>query len=105
MAENLQYDLEGMGLSLQWKQHQSAKSSTQDIIPGVPRCFCKAGLKSHLLFHLKRFELELIKNRRVSHMLTDSPLPSLVISYKYMKKGKSNNKAAKKLSINHLKAH
>jgi len=94
-----------MGLSLQWKQQQSAKSNTQVIIPGVPRCFCQAGLRLHLLFHLKRFELELIKNKRVSHILTDSPLPSLVISYKYMKKGKSNNKAAKKLSLNHLKAY
>jgi len=39
MAENLQFDLEGLGLLLQWKYHQSAESSTLSVIPGVSRCF------------------------------------------------------------------
>ena len=37
ITENLQYDLEGMGLSLQRKQHQSAESSTRSHYPRSPQ--------------------------------------------------------------------
>lgn len=101
-VEDLFMDLEDTGLVARWKRHQSAESSSQIIIPAVPRDHCPHGIKEQLLWHLKDIEVKLITKGKVDHNLIDTPLAQFEIDFKNTKKGRSRNSHEAKLSLNNL---
>lgn len=102
VVDNIAWDLQGTGLSLKWKPHQSAESSTQIIIMGVPRAFCYQGVQEQLEHHLKETEKRLISKGKLDLDNYDKPLPQMVISWKQNKKGKNKNQREARLSLNNI---
>ena len=102
--EHLELDLEESGITLREKPHQSAESSNQVGIIGIPKGFCLKGLNYAISIHLKILEQKLVRQGKASAEMYDKPLAPMVMNFRFQKKGKSRNAEEKRLSLNNLPA-
>ncbi len=66
-CEALAWDMTGLGLQVQWKEHQSAESSAQVLLMNVPPVLECGGVESKILWHLHEIEKKLLKMGDFTH--------------------------------------
>ncbi len=101
-SEEIGWDISDTGLQIQFKEHQSADSSAQVLLMGVPSMFNCEELKGEIYWHFSDIEKSLLKKDALPTEYVGEPLPKIKLSWQQSKQGKGRNKAEKKLCLNDL---
>jgi hypothetical protein len=96
--------MNGTGITVRWKEHQSADSSSQILIMCVPNIFDKEGLKEELLFHMKAVERKMVAKEKLPASLLTEPIPLITMAWQQNKQGRGRNQEEQQLSLNSLDA-
>jgi hypothetical protein len=81
MCESIAWDMNGTGITVRWKEHQSVDSSSQILIMCVPNIFDKEGLKEELLFHMKAVERKMVAKGKLPASLLTEPIPLITMAW------------------------
>ncbi len=81
MCELIAWDMNGTGITVRWKEHQSVDSSSQILIMCVPNLFNKEGLKKELLFHMKAVERKMVAKGKLPASLFTEPTPLITMAW------------------------
>ncbi len=98
------WDMNDTGLSIRWKEHQSAKSNAQVLLMCCPPIFDRQGVAEEIVFHLTQIEKDLIRKGKLPSNLSGVALPEIKVSWHQNKQGKGKNKVEQGLSMNDLVA-
>jgi hypothetical protein len=98
------WDMNDTGLSIRWKEHQSAESNAQVLLMCCPPIFDRQGVEEEIVFHLSQIEKDLIRKGKLPSDLSGVVLPKIKVSWRQNKQGKGKNKAEQGLSMNDLEA-
>ena len=85
MCESIAWDMNGTGITVRWKEHQLADSSSQILIMCVPNIFDKEGLKEELLFHMKAVERKIVVKGKLPASLLTEPIPLITMAWQQNK--------------------
>jgi hypothetical protein len=54
----LAWDMINLGLTIRWKEHQSAESSMHILLINVPPVLERGGMESEIVWHLCKLEID-----------------------------------------------
>jgi hypothetical protein len=91
MCESIAWDMSGTGITVRWKEHQLADSSSRILIMCVPNVFDKEGLKEELLFHMKAVERKMVTKGKLLTSLLTEPIPLITLAFQQNKQGRGRN--------------
>jgi hypothetical protein len=74
MCESIAWDMNGTRITVRWKKHQLADSSSQILIMCVHNIFNKEGLKEELLLHMKAAERKMVAKGKLPAYLFTEPI-------------------------------
>jgi len=103
-CDSISWDMSESGLSIRWKEHQSADSSAQILLMCCPPVFDKRGLEEEIVYHLKTMEKDLIRKGALPSTLSIEPLPQIAVSWRQNKQGRGRSQAEQRLCLNNLEA-
>jgi hypothetical protein len=103
-CDALVWDMVDSGLTIRWKEHQSADSSAQVLLMNVPPIHDRAGVEQEIIWHLAEIEKGLMKKGKLPEAYIRVPLPEIKVSWRQKKQGRGKNKAEKDLLLNKLPA-
>ncbi len=98
------WDINNIGLSIRWKEHQSAESSAQILLMCCPPIFDRRGIEEEICLHLQLIKKDLIRKGKPSYDFIGVPLPVIIVSWQQNKQGRGRNRAEQGLSMNNLEA-
>jgi len=101
-CEALSWDMNGSGLQIRWKEHQSAESSAQVLLMNVPPVLDRGGVEEEIIWHLTQIENSLLKEGKLAMEFVGVPLPEMKVSWRQSKQGKGRTKEERALSLNLL---
>ena len=103
---SLNVELEGSGVRVEFKRVQKKNTSTNILIPGLPRGFCQEGIEFTLRTNLKKCEKDLCLHGKLKMKWYDEPLP-VFKAYFRQSRGYASNSAdvREKYSLNNLKEY
>ncbi len=81
VINSVAWDINDTGLSIRWKEHQSAESSAQILLMCCPPIFDRRGIEEEICFHLQLTEKDLIRKGKLSYNLIGVPLPNIIVSW------------------------
>ncbi len=87
-VDALVLDLSNTGISLHWKEHQSAESSSQVLLIYFLSVFDREGIEEEVRYRLKEIKIWLCTKGKLDTTLLTIPLPDLVITWHQNKQGK-----------------
>ncbi len=104
MCESIAWDMNGTGITVRWKEHQLADSSSQILIMCVPNIVDKEGLKEERLFHMKAVERKIFAKGKLPISLRTEPIPLITMAWRQNKQSRGRNQEEQWLSLNSLDA-
>jgi hypothetical protein len=102
--DSISWDMSESGLSIQWKEHQSADSSAQILLMCCPAIFDKHGIEEEIMYHLKTMEKDLIRKGALPSTLSMEPLPQIAVLWRQNKQGRERSQAEQVLCLNNVEA-
>jgi hypothetical protein len=76
----LAWDMINSGLTVRWKEHQSAESSRHILLMNVPPILERGGVESEIVWHLCKLEKRFLKKRILPEEYVGVPLPMISVS-------------------------
>ena len=96
------WDMNGSGLQIRWKEHQSAKSNAQVLLMNAPHVLDHGRVEEEIIWHLQQIENSLLREGKLSTEFVGVPLPEIKVSWHQSKQGKGRTKEERALSLNLL---
>jgi hypothetical protein len=91
-----------IGLQVQWKEHQPAKSNAHELLMNVPLVLERGHVGSKILWHLHEIKNKLLERGTLMMEYVDVPLPKNKVSWRQSKQGTGRSKVEQDLSLNLL---
>ena len=79
--DSVAWDINNTGLSIRWKEHQSAEFSAQILLMCCPPMFDRKVIDEEICFHLHLIEKDLIRKGKLSPNFIGVPLPDIKVSW------------------------
>jgi hypothetical protein len=98
----LAWDMVNSGLTVRWKENQSAESSAHILLINVPPMLERSGVEAEIVWHLTNLEKRLMKKGGYPQEYVRLPLPKISVVWRQSKQGKGKSKAEQDLSLNLL---
>jgi hypothetical protein len=84
----LAWNMVNSGLTVRWKEHQLAESSSHILLVNVPPVLEPGGVKAEIVWHLTNLEKRPMKKGDYPQKYVWVPLPKISVAWRQIKQGK-----------------
>jgi hypothetical protein len=81
-CDALAWDMVNLGLTMRWKEHQSAESSMHILLMNVSPVLEQGGMESEIVWNLCKLEKRLLKKGILPEEYLGTPLPAISVSWR-----------------------